>query len=130
MQGDGISVFDVAAQRWDRYVGGSGIGFSANVLGISHHSLWLGTPNGQRPLVRISRSSWNAEVVADVPQDHYISAIDGDSRGAWVAWSAKHYADATYSVQTWVARIVDPNPIGIARVQEAYSASWSRQSRQ
>ncbi|MEN8161520.1 MAG: hypothetical protein ABFS41_15735 [Myxococcota bacterium] len=107
IQGDGLSVLELAAGRWQRVRGGSGIRFDANVLGLSPRSIWLGTPDGRRPLVRIDRSSGRAEAVSVVPENHYVSAIGGDDDGAWVAWSAKQYEGTTYHVKTWVARLRD-----------------------
>ena len=107
IQGDGLSVLDLASGRWQRLRGGSGIRFNANVLGLSSLSLWLGTPDGRRPLVRIDRASGEAFTIDEVPENHYVSAIAGDDDGAWVAWSAKHYEGTTYRVETWVAHLRD-----------------------
>jgi len=75
----------------------NGVSVSANVLGLSNRSVWLGSPDGRKPLVRLDRASLDASIVHEVAPEHYVSAIAGDANGAWVAHSRKRYEGDTYT---------------------------------
>lgn len=109
IKADGLSVFDLASRQWRPLHGKDGFALGANVLGLSPTTVWLGTPDAQRPLVWVDRETGASAAITGVPENHFVSAIAATGSNAWVAWSAKEYDGSNYTVNTWLARVRDPN---------------------
>jgi len=98
-----------AAGAWSRVRSSrNGVCLGANTLGLTPTALWLGTPDGRRPLKRLDRESGEARVVQGVPEDFYLSAVAGEETGAWVGLHRKHWEGESYRVESLLGWVPEP----------------------
>lgn len=111
IKGDGLSQFTFTGKQWASLpTATNGQAVNANSLGLSARAIWLATPDGSRPLVRLDRESYAARSIAEAPPEHYVTAIAGRTGQVWVAMSKKFYdlpESGDYRVETVLGRLYE-----------------------
>ena len=100
---DKLSVFDPASGNW-RTARPNGTG---NRIALSANAVWLASPGGRTPLVRIDRRSEERRNIAGIPEGFYVSALAADGDVVWFGLHRKTYEAATYSVEALLGRYED-----------------------
>ncbi|MCG8592282.1 MAG: hypothetical protein MJE66_23560 [Proteobacteria bacterium] len=119
IQGEGLSAYAPDTDRWQGHRGSrNGVYLGANLLAMAPDAIWLGTPDGRRPLVHLKRDSLEAHVVSGIPAEHYVTGMAAGPSGAWVGLARKHWEGTNYTVESRVAFVPSlrarprPSPAG------------------
>ena len=80
---------------------------SANALALSDKAVWLATPSGSEPLLRIDRQTENRKAISGVPDGYFVStiAIDGDT--VWAGLYRQTWHGSTFTIDAMLARYHD-----------------------